>query len=92
MWTSVDQDSFYIFNKPEELVYGEGLSTFWHNQLNKAGINPGDTIPDEAFPILLEFDMDSAKLIFQQISLYRNSPDSAYAISYITPSYYLKKK
>lgn len=92
MWTSVDQDSFYIFNKPEELVYGESLSAFWNNQLNKAGINPGDTIPDAAFPILLEFDMDSAKLVFQQISLYRNSPDSAYAISYITPSYYLKKK
>lgn len=92
MWATLEQDTFYIFNKAEELVYSESIFSFWNNQLAKAGVSPGDTIPRKAFPILLEFDMDSAKLVFQTISLYRSSPDSTYTISYITPAYYLKKK
>lgn len=92
MWTTIERDSFYIFNKEEGLVYSESLSLFWDNQLTKAGVNSYDTIPREAFPILLEFNMDSTKLIFQTISLYRKSPDSAYKVSYVTPAYYLKKK
>lgn len=92
MWTTIERDTFYIFNKAEETVYSEDISTFWNNQLSKAGIHPGDTIPEEAYPILLEFDMDSAKLVFQTISLYRSSPDSAYTVSYMTPACYLQKK
>ena len=92
MWTAIERDTFYIFNKAEETVYSEAISTFWNNQLSKAGIQPGDTIPEEAFPILLEFDMDSAKLVFQTISLYRSSSDSAYRVSYMTPACYLQKK
>ncbi|WP_075558472.1 DUF4153 domain-containing protein [Parabacteroides timonensis] len=92
MWTTIERDTFYIFNKAEETIYSEDISTFWNNQLSKASIQPGDTIPEEAFPILLEFDMDSAKLVFQTISLYRSSPDSAYRVSYMTPACYLQKK
>ncbi len=33
-----------------------------------------------------EFDMDSAKLVFNTINLYRNAPDSAYRISYFAES------
>ena len=92
MWTSVKRDTFYIFNKAEEIVYRENLFTFWSHQLEKAGINPGDTIPREAYPVLLEFEMDSAKLVFQTISLSRSLPDSVYKISYMTPAFYLEKK
>lgn len=93
MWSMTDRDSLYIFNKgTDDPFYAVDIPTFWTNQLAKAGLNAGDSIPQEAFPILLEFDMDSAKLVFQSISLYRSSPDSMYRISYVTPGYYLKKQ
>ncbi|MCD8270384.1 MAG: hypothetical protein LUD46_19410 [Parabacteroides sp.] len=92
MWITTDRDSLYIFNKgTDDPFYAVDIPSFWTNQLAKAGLNADDSIPQEAFPILLEFDMDSAKLVFHSISLYRSSPDSTYQISYITPGYYLKK-
>lgn len=92
MWTTTERDTFYLFNHKGDTIYQESLTTFWNNQLAKAGLTPYDSIPKTMFPVLLEFDMDSAKLVFNTINLYRNAPDSAYRISYFNPNYYLKKK
>lgn len=91
MWTTIEQDTFYIFNNTQDIIYRESVSSFWNKQLTKAGLNPHDSIPTKAFPILLEFNMDSTTLILQAINLYRSSADSAYKVSYLTPAYYLKK-
>lgn len=90
MWTKTENDTFYLYNK-EELLYSEDLSSLWNRQLAQNGIASGDTIPKEAYSKLLQLDMDSAKLVFQYIGLSRNSPDSTYRISYMSPAYYLKK-
>lgn len=90
MWTTTENDTFYLYNK-EELLYREDLSSLWNRQLAQNGIASGDSIPKEAYPKLLQLEMDSVKLVFQYIGLSRNSPDSAYRISYISPAYYLKK-
>ena len=92
MWTTTERDTFYLFNHKADTIYQESLTTFWNNQLAKAGLTPYDSVPEKMFPVLLEFDMDSAKLVFNTINLYRNAPDSAYRISYFNPNYYLKKK
>lgn len=92
MYTINNNDTLRLFNKDNAVIYSEALPSFWEGQLKKAGVNPTDTIPEAAFPNLLVLDMDSAKLIFQSIHLYRPSVDSAYTISYMTPSFYLKKK
>ena len=92
MWTTTERDTFYLFNHKGDTIYRESLTIFWNNQLAKAGLTPYDSIPETMFPVLLEFDMDSAKLVFNTINLYRNAPDSAYRISYFNPNYYLKKK
>lgn len=92
MWTTIQQDTFYIFNSKQDTIYTEAAASFWSNQLAKAGLTPFDSIPKTAIPVLLEFDMDSAKLVFQSISLYRPARDSAYRVSYLTPAFYLQKK
>lgn len=92
MWTIVKADTFYIFNNNQDTLYRESTTSFWNSQMAKAGLQPTDSIPREAFPNLLRFDIDSVTLIFQTISLSRSSLDSSYHISYITPAYCLRKK
>lgn len=91
MWTTLENNTFYIFNNENDTLYSENITTLWNRQMAKAGLQPTDSIPQEAFPILLELDMDSAKLVFQNISVMRISSDSTYRVSYLTPGYYLKK-
>lgn len=92
MWATIQQDTFYIFNSKQDTIYTEAAASFWNNQLAKAGLTPFDSIPKTAIPVLLELEMDSAKLVFQSISLYRSARDSAYRVSYLNPAFYLEKK
>lgn len=91
MWTTISRDSLFLYDKTEKILYSESLFKFWNNQLEHAGLTPSDSIPQESYPSLLELEMDSAKLVFQTITLYRKCPDSICRISYITPAYYLTK-
>lgn len=92
MWITYSNDTLCLFNKDDKLLYSKDLTSFWEGQLESAGIGPTDTIPESVFPNLLVLDMDSAKLVFQSINVYRTFPDSAYTVSYLLPDFYLKKK
>lgn len=91
MWTTTLRDSLFLYDKAEKLLYSESLFKFWNNQLEQAGLAPFDSIPQESYPSLLELEIDSGKLVFQTIALYRICPDTICRISHITPAYYLTK-
>mgnify|MGYP007110214778 CR=1 FL=1 len=61
-------------------------------QMEKVGLAPSDSIPDDLYPDILRLDLDSALYVFGEISVYRSSPDSAYTVSYMGGGYYLKKR
>lgn len=92
MYAVNSNDTLRLFGKNDEVLYTKDIPSFWEGQLKNAGVNPSDTIPESAYPDLLVLDMDSAKLVFQSIHLYRPSADSAYTVSYMIPSFYLEKK
>lgn len=87
----VDQDTLFLYEAGTTVLFKENISSLFESQLRKAGLSLTDSIPEASFPQLLQLDMDSALLILEGWSVQRNSPDSAYTVSYVAPAYYLKK-
>lgn len=85
-------DSFYLRDKDRTVIFGENMNTLLIRQMEKAGLAPTDSIPKEMYPTILRLDLDSALYVIGEISAFRSSPDSTYAVSYIGAGYYLKKR
>lgn len=90
--SNIQNDTFCLYNRDGEIFFQEELGQLVRQQLAKAGLSPTDSIPQEAYSTILQVDMDSALLVLDEISLYRFSKDSAYAVSYMGAGYYLKKR
>lgn len=91
MWTNTEKDTLYLYDQDDKLLFKESLASLWDRQMKSAGLTHTDSIPQAYYPKLLMFDLDSAKLVFQMLTLHRNSDSSAYELSYISPAYYLKE-
>ena len=84
-------DTFYLCDKNLQVIFEEEKDSLLVRQMEKAGLAPTDSIPEDLYPSILRVDMDSALYVFGEISAYRSSPDSAYTVSYMGGGYYLKK-
>lgn len=88
---TVWNDTLFLYEGEETLLFKEEITRLFHNQMRKAGLFLTGPVPDSAFSALLQVEMDSALLILDAWFVTRNSPDSVYKVSYTSPAYYLKK-
>ncbi len=84
-------DTFYLCDKNLQVIFEEEKDSLLVRQMEKAGLAPTDSIPEDLYPSILRLDLDSALYVFGEISAYRSSPDSAYTVSHMGGGYYLKK-
>ncbi len=84
-------DSIYFYSPEDEVIFADNVQSFFNKQLTKAGIQLGDSIPGSEFARLLQYDMDSAMLVFRDISVSRDTLGKPYKVDYLTPYIYLKK-
>ena len=82
--TTRDSLSFYI---KDSLVYSNAFSRIFAGQLQKAGLSPTDSIPEEKYPELLRLELDSGTILFEDYHITRT--DSGYEIGYMQPMVYL---
>ena len=92
MYVAMEEDTFRLYNEAGNLVYKESLASLLQKQLNKVGLTPTDSIPEKINPAFFCMEVDSALLIFDEISMNRMYKDSAYTINYMTSGVYLNKK
>ena len=84
---------YTVHNDKNSLILFEAeRDSLLFRQMEKVGLAPSDSIPDDLYPDILRLDLDSALYVFGEISVYRSSPDSAYTVSYMGGGYYLKKR
>ena len=88
----IQMDTFYLCDKNSLILFEAERDSLLFRQMEKVGLAPSDSIPDDLYPDILRLDLDSALYVFGEISVYRSSPDSAYTVSYMGGGYYLKKK
>jgi len=86
-----DMDSIYLYAPEDQLIFKEDIEVLFANQLKKAGIAIGDTIPQTAYPELLSIDLDSMVFILESISLSRYNNNIPYEVNYMNPQLILKK-
>lgn len=84
-------DTFYVYNADDRLLYKGSAQAFVDKQLNKHHIALGDTIPTAIYTELVRFETDSMLLLFNHISLSRESKEKPYKVIYLDPAYYLSK-
>ena len=82
--TTRDSLSFYI---KDSLVYSNAFSRIFAGQLQKAGLSPTDSIPEEKYPELLRLELDSGTILFEDYHI--TQTDSGYEIGYMQPMVYL---
>lgn len=92
IWLETKDDSMYLYGRNDSLIIKENLNRFLEERLSALHLTNGDSIPVSLYAQILRIDMDSALFVFENMSLYRYSPDSAYKVGYVTPGYYLKKR
>lgn len=92
MYVSFDVDTLRLFSGTGNVLYKEDLASLLQKQLKKIGLTPLDSIQEHIAPDFFCVEMDSALLIFDEISINRMNKNSAYTINYMTPSVYLNKK
>lgn len=85
------RDSVYLFSAENDTLFQSTISDLWKRQMAKAGLSPGDSIPEAAYPALLQVDLDSARLVLERISLFVNHTKDSTAVNYMEAGYYLKK-
>ena len=88
----IQMDTFYLCDKNSLILFEAERDSLLFRQMEKVGLAPSDSIPDDLYPDILRLDLDSALYVFGEISVYRSSPDSAYTVSYMGGGYYLKKR
>lgn len=88
IWMNTQRDTLFVYDGEKEL-YKENLNALLEKQLSKIGvINGSDTIPLAAYPELLRLDMDSATLLFKNMSIRK---ETAYKLYNIDGGLYLKR-
>ncbi|WP_456086720.1 DUF4153 domain-containing protein [Parabacteroides sp.] len=88
----IQMDTFYLCDKKQQILFEAERDSLLFRQMEKAGLAPADSIPEDLYPAILRLDLDSALYVLGEISVYRSSPDSAYTVSYMGGGYYLKKR
>lgn len=91
MWTLVERDTLFLYDKNEHLIFREHIPTLFKRQMEKVGLTPFDSIKKADYPALLRIELDSALLLLDEISVERFYPDSAYTVNAIYPGFYLQK-
>ncbi|RHJ81832.1 DUF4153 domain-containing protein [Parabacteroides sp. AM08-6] len=86
------RDTFYLYNENRNVILKENANELFARQLEKVGLKLTDSIPVAVYPELLRLDMDSALLVFDEISIRKYLTDSVYRVSNMGRGYYLKKK
>lgn len=92
MSSRIDDSRFSLYGPGSEILFEADMDSLFAGQMKKAGLAPTDSIPEELYPDLLRIDLDSALYVVGEISVRRNSKDSAYTVSYMGEGYYLKKR
>lgn len=87
-WLSAIDDTIFIYDKGEELIYQKSCDEFLEDQFRKVGLSRSDSIPDSARQDLLRIDLDSSTVILEGLYLRK---DSIYHIYHIKGLWYLKK-
>lgn len=93
MWMEYNkqQDSIFLYSPNNDTIYKAKAQTLFDEQLQKAGIVIGDTIPESAYLQILQINLDSAVFVLENISVSRDTVNHPYKVNYLTPGYYLKK-
>lgn len=92
MWLETKDDSMYLYSRNDSVIIKKDLNHFLAERLAALHLTDSDSIPVSLYAQILRIDMDSALFVFENMSLYRYSSDSAYKVGYVTPGYYLKKR
>lgn len=88
MIATYTSDTLYISDKDYGVIWAENMDSLFMRRLSEAGLTLSDTIPKDLYPSLLEIDLDSMKIVLDQISVRK---DTTYHIQYIIPAFYLKR-
>lgn len=81
-------DSLFISAPNERIIWAENMDSLLIRRMAAAGLSPSDSIPEALYPVLLEIDLDSIKIVLDQIMLRK---DTTYHVQYVLPSFYLKR-
>lgn len=90
IWMSKSCDSLKVFDRDSTLLFEESIDQIWINQLSKVGLTQQDSIPSSLYSELLKLDVGDGRLIFDHITLRRDS--LTYKIDNIVGLYYLNRK
>ena len=80
------RDSLRLYME-DSLVYHNDFSRIFASQLQRAGLSPTDSIPEEKYAELLRLELDSATILFENYNVIRT--DSGYHVQYMQPKCYL---
>lgn len=87
-WMAYTDDTLFFYGSDGQVLWSEPMEALFSHQLAKAGLSHSDTIPETLYPLLLEMETDSAKYVFEEMTL---TKDSVYHVTYIRPAFYLKR-
>lgn len=90
--TITPEGIFLLREKDMHVLFRADKDELLFRQMKKVGLSPADSIPEAFYPDILRLELDSALYVFGEIDVFRNSPDSAYTVSYAGGGYYLKKR
>lgn len=92
IWTDFRADSFFVKRGEDCVLLGECVDMLLFQQLRRAGVADGDTIPACAYPAVLTIELDSACFIIESISLEQTIKEgrASYRVNYMGGGYYLK--
>ena len=80
------RDSLSLYIR-DSLVYSNAFSRIFAGQLQRAGLSPTDSIPEEKYAELLRLELDSTTILFENYNVIRT--DSGYHVQYMQPKCYL---
>ena len=80
------RDSLCLYME-DSLVYHNDFSRIFAGQLQRAGLSPTDSIPEEKYAELLRLELDSATILFENYNVIWT--DSGYHVQYMQPKCYL---
>lgn len=91
---TITDDGLFLLRdgKDGQILFSEDKDALLYRQMEKVGLSPTDSIPEASYPDILRLELDSALYVFDEIILFRRSPDSAYTVSNMGGGYYLKKR
>ncbi|MDD6210257.1 MAG: DUF4153 domain-containing protein [Bacteroidales bacterium] len=86
LWTTQQDSVFYLYSGSDSILFKERTDSLYIRQLAKAGLTLNDSVPESAYPKILQVETGSGLLVLRRIALYGQS------VSYIEPAYFLERK